>query len=96
MIRSIRRILGALLETQSPTHEAFNILMTEVEWILNSRPLVPVVINPQSDVSLTPNHLLQLRGNANTPPGPFDKKDCYVTIGGHRFNTRHVSSGLGG
>ena len=78
MVCSIRHILDTLLETQSPTDEAFNTLMAEVEGILNSGPLVPITIDPQSDEPLTPNHLLLLRGNANLPPDLFDKKDCYA------------------
>ena len=78
MICSIRRILGALLETQFPTDEAFNTLMAKVEGILNFTPLVPITIDPQSDEPLTPKHLLLLRGNANFPPGLFNKKDGYA------------------
>ena len=52
--------------------------MTEVESILNSRPLIPVIFDPRDDEPLTPNHLLLLRGNSNLPPGLFEKKDCYA------------------
>ena len=51
--------------------------MAEVEGILNSRPLVPIVIDPQAHEPLTPNHLLLLRGHPNLPPGLFDKRDSY-------------------
>ena len=52
--------------------------MTEVESILNSRPLIPVTFDLTDDEPLTPNHLLLLRGNSNLPPGLFEKKDCYA------------------
>ena len=78
LIRSTRRILHALMKGQVVTDEVLNTLMTEVESILNSRPLIPVTFDPRDDEPLTPNHLLLLRGNSNLPPGLFEKKDCYA------------------
>ena len=78
MIRSVRRILGALLKTQTPNNETFSTLITEVEGILNSRPLVPIVVDPLSEEPLTANHLLLLRGNCYLPPGLIDSRDCYA------------------
>ena len=53
--------------------------MTEVEGILNSRPLVPIMFDDSTqNEPLTPNHLLLLRGTANLPPDLFSKKDCYA------------------
>ena len=77
MIRSIRRILAALMTTQTLTDEALTTLMAEVEGIINSRPLVPVIMDPKDMEPLTPNHLLLLRGNPNLPPGLFELSDCY-------------------
>ena len=79
MIRSIRRIFGALLKGQTLTDELLTTLMAEVEGIINSRPLVPVTMDPEFDEPLTPNHLLLLRGNPNLPPGIFDQKESYGT-----------------
>ena len=52
--------------------------MTEVVYILNSRPLIPIVLDPEAQEQLTPNHLL-LCGHegASLPPGLFSKSDCY-------------------
>ena len=50
--------------------------MTEVEAILNSRPLVPVMYDDKGQEPLTPNHLLLFKGNPNLLPGLFDKKHC--------------------
>ena len=77
MIRSIRRILTALMTTQTLTDEVLTTLMAEVEGIINSRPLVPVTMDSKNDDPLTPNHLLLLHGNPNLPPGLFEKGDCY-------------------
>ena len=78
LIRSTRRILSALMKEQIVSDEVLTTLMAEVESIINSRPLVPITIDPKDDESITPNHLLLLRGNASLPPGLFNKQDCYV------------------
>ena len=62
------------MKEQVVTDEVLNTLMTEVESILNSRPLVPVTFDPDNE-PLTPNHLLLLRGSVNLAPGLFDKRD---------------------
>ena len=69
MIRSIRKILNILIGSQSLNDEEFITIVTEVEAILNSRPLM-------GQEPLTPNHLLFLRGTPNLFPGLFDKKHC--------------------
>jgi len=51
--------------------------MSEVEWILNGRPLTPVSSDPKDLNPLTPNHLLLLGANPNLPPGVFSKKEMY-------------------
>ena len=51
--------------------------MTEVEGILNSRPIVSIIFDSQGDEPLTPNHLLLMRGNANLSPGLFCDNECY-------------------
>ena len=78
MIRSVRRILNALTQMQTLTEECLVTLMTEVEGILNSRPLVPLMLHDSEEEPLTPNHLLLLRGNPNLPPGTFDTNSCYT------------------
>ena len=78
MIRSIRRILSTLLHTQIVSDDVLSTLMAEVEGILNSRPLTPVILDPKANEALTPNHLLLLRGTPNIPPGIFEKRDCYA------------------
>ena len=45
---------------------------------MNSRPLVPIVFDPEGNEPLTPNHLLLLRGNPNLPPGLLEKRDSYA------------------
>ena len=73
-IRSIRKILGALLKEQSLTDESLRTLMCEVEAVINSRPLTTVSSDPSDLDPLTPNHLLLLRGGA-VPSGVFEESD---------------------
>ena len=62
-IRSIRRILDALIGSQSLKDETLRTFLCEVESILNSRPLTPVSLDPRDPEPLTPNHLLLLTAN---------------------------------
>ena len=77
VIRSIRKILTALLGQQLVNEEMLRTLMAEVQGILNSRPLTPVSSDPKDLEPLTPNHLLLLRANPNLPPGVFTKEDTH-------------------
>jgi len=78
LIRSAKKTFNALLLQQRVTDGCLSTLMTEVEYILNSRPLIPIVLGPEAQEPLTPNHLL-LCGHegASLPPGLFSKSDCY-------------------
>ena len=60
-IRTIRKILGALLTQQSFTEETLHTLLCEAECIMNNRPLTPVSADPRDELPLTPNHLLHTR-----------------------------------
>ena len=77
VIRSIRKILTALLGQQLVNEEMLRTLMAEVQGILNSRPLMPVSNDPNDLEPLTPSHLLLLRANPNMPPRVFVKEDTY-------------------
>ena len=63
MIRSIRKILNDLTETQTLNDEKFITIMIEVKAILNSRPLMPVMYDNKGQEPLTPNHLLFFKRN---------------------------------
>ena len=77
VIRSVRKILRALLGEQIVSDESLRTLMTEVQGILNSRALTPVSSDPRDLEPITPNHLLLLRSNPNLLPGVFSKEDMY-------------------
>ena len=72
------KILRALLGEQLVSDESLRTMMTEVQSILNSRPLTPVSSDPKDLEPITPNHLLLLRSNANFPSGIFSKEDMYT------------------
>ena len=77
IIRSIRKILRALLGQQVLSDEMLQTLMSEIQGILNSRPLTPVSSDPKDLDPLTPNHLLLFKASPNLPPGSFCKEDVY-------------------
>ena len=80
-IQSARAILSSLLKTyrQSLDDESLITLMTEVEGILNSRPLTVETINdPASFQPLFPINLLTMKSKVvSPPPGKFLKPDVY-------------------
>lgn len=80
LIRSIRRILKALLQEQLVTDETLVTFMAEVERILNDRPLVQNDDTPDDLVPLTPSKLLLLQPNPSLPLGIF--------LNGDKFNKR--------
>ena len=63
MIRSVRRVLGALVKEQSLTDECLETFMIEAERIINNRPLVPVTDDSSDLDAITPAKLLLLREN---------------------------------
>ena len=78
LIRSIRRILSAVMSQQTASDDALSTMLCLVEGIFNSRPLTMVSDDPMDLEPLTPNHLLLLRPMLQLPPGVFNSKDCYV------------------
>ena len=57
VIRSVRKILRALLGNQIVNDETLLTVMAEVEKILNDRPLTRLSEDPNDLEPLTPNHL---------------------------------------
>ena len=70
-IRSIKRILSALLTSQPTTDDSLITLFSEVESIVNSRPLTLVLQDPEANEPLTPNHILLMRPSPSYAPGVF-------------------------
>ena len=67
MIRIVRNILLAITHKRTLYDDDLVTLFTEVEAIVNSRPLTNIPLEPGEDTLLTPNHLLRLNP-AVAPP----------------------------
>ena len=68
-IRTVRRILAALVKEQILTHDALETLLVTAEGIVNNRPITAVSSEPRDLESLTPNHLLLHRPAVSPPSG---------------------------
>ena len=77
MIRSVRKILAALLKEQRINDETLSTLLCEVEKILNDRPLTLLSEHPDDPEPLTPNKLLLLKSNSCLPLDVFKDQDRY-------------------
>ena len=93
-IRTARNILNSLLKTHgaSLTDESLQTLLTEVEAIVNSRPLTTDVINDvTSPVPLSPINLLTMKSRVvMLPPGVFTSADMYCRK--HWRRVQHLSN----
>ena len=85
VVRSAKRALVAIIGQNTVTDEMLLTVVTEVEGLLNSRPLTHVSADPNDLQALTPNHFLIGRASPNLPPGIFDDSDM-----SHRRRWRHA------
>ena len=77
MVKSVKKIMKALLKEQVVRDEILLTIFSEVEGILNSRPITEIHQDSKDSEPLTPNHLLLLRPNTCLPPGVFQKVDGF-------------------
>lgn len=77
-IRTVRRILSALLKEQVPNEDCLHTIMCEIESIINGRPLTSISDDINNVEALTPSHLLLLKSQPLMPPGVFNKNDAYT------------------
>ena len=78
LIRSTKNILRKILREQIVNDEVLMTVFTEVERILNDRPLTKVSTDPRDEDVLTPNMLLLLKKNECDPAGQFDANEDYT------------------
>jgi hypothetical protein len=83
-IRTVRKVLDVIMTKQVLDDEKLMTMFCEVEAIVNGRPITTVSDDPSDLESLTPNHLLLLRGGSSVVPGGYGEKDTY------RRRWRHV------
>ena len=74
-IRTVRKVLRAIVGTQVLDEARLNTLFCEAEEVVNSRPLTPVSEDPNDLGALTPNHILRV-GAHTCPPiaGPLSEE----------------------
>ena len=81
LIRSVRNALEPLLSKAGSQldDETLRTFMTEVECVINSRPLsVDYLCSAEAPEPLTPNHLLTMKPKRMLPPpGEFQRPDVY-------------------
>ncbi|XP_063386121.1 uncharacterized protein LOC134672147 [Cydia fagiglandana] len=78
LIRSVKTSLKVILKERAPRDEVLSTLMTEVENMVNGRPLTHVSVEPGSEETLTPNHFLIMGQASNLPVvGSFDDSDLF-------------------
>ena len=84
MIRSVRNALEPLLLQAGSQldDETLRTLLTEVECIINSRPLsVDNLCDAEAPEPLTPNQLLPMKPKrVLPPPGKFQRADMYIVV----------------
>ena len=81
-IHTTRKVLRALLQTQTFDDEGLATLLCEVESIMNGRPIATVSSDSYDPEPLTPNHLLLLRSQCQMPPCLFQKEN---SLSRHRW-----------
>lgn len=75
MIKTVKNSLYATLREKSPKEETLSTLLTEIEHVVNSRPLTPVQPDLHKE-ALTPNHFLIGRSCGTVPMGNFDTTEA--------------------
>ncbi|XP_067635117.1 uncharacterized protein [Eurosta solidaginis] len=76
LVRSVKKVLFEILPSTSFTDESLRSALSEVEFILNARPLTFVSLESSDDEALTPNHLL------------IGSSDGYKPIGSNTLSLR--------
>ena len=75
LVRSCKKALDVVLQNQVLTDEVLLTAITDVESLVNSRPLTEVSSDADDLEALTPNHFLIGRATPNLPPGIFADKE---------------------
>jgi len=77
MIRTIRKVLAGLRDQCRLSDDILNTWFTEIESIINHRPLTKVSDDVSDDAPLSPAHFLLGKASPQVPPGNFTQGDMY-------------------
>lgn len=76
LIGSVKRVLSHIMpEHHHMSDESLKAVLTEVEGIINARPLTHVSVEHEDDEALTPNHFLLGASSGIKAPGEFSDSD---------------------
>ncbi|XP_065094639.1 uncharacterized protein LOC135715167 [Ochlerotatus camptorhynchus] len=78
LIRTVKSNLMAVCITKKPSDEVLRNTLTEIENVVNSRPLTHVPADDDSAPALTPNHFLLGSSNGTKPLVKSD--DCHLAL----------------
>ena len=95
-IRTVRKVMKALLKQQVLDDESLHTLMCEVESIVNGRPITKVSDDPRDLNALTPNHLLLLLAGTASHLECFPRMITTPVADGAKCNILAISSGHAG
>ncbi|XP_055622012.1 uncharacterized protein LOC129765623 [Toxorhynchites rutilus septentrionalis] len=87
LIQSVKKILAEIHPKRSFTDEVLRNTLTEIENIVNSRPLTYVPVDDVSSPALTPNHFLLGSSNGSKPLVPYDDSAIVVK---HSWKTSQI------
>ena len=71
LVRSVKKAMSEIRMSRLPTDEVLTTALTEIEAMLNSRPLTQVPLDSESELPLTPNHFLLGTANGEAPKAVF-------------------------
>ncbi|XP_055632467.1 uncharacterized protein LOC129772957 [Toxorhynchites rutilus septentrionalis] len=72
LVQSVKKTLKQLQVTRTPTDELLKNMLSEIELIINSRPLTELPLDDELSQALTPNHFLIGSSDGSKPPFTFD------------------------
>ena len=78
MVRSIRRVLSILNPGPTYNEDVLHTVLTEIQAIINSRPLFPITFLDVEERPLTPNNLLLPDANVSLLSPQPDKRNQYL------------------
>lgn len=73
LVRTVKSILYKLMSSnRNPNDELLLTMLSQIECIVNSRPLTSVPLTHEDDAALTPNHFIFGNSSGVLPRGNFD------------------------